>query len=83
MPREIVPSIGGGRNWIFTPVFLRRDGVGVADGDGVAEGAGATDGDGVADGTGVAVGEGERTTIGSGEETGGRGRRGAGLLGDG
>jgi hypothetical protein len=39
MPREIVPSIGGGRNWSFTPVFLRSEGVGVAEavGDAVAE----------------------------------------------
>jgi hypothetical protein len=41
MPSEMVPSIGGGRNWILMPVFFRRDGVGdavAAVGDGVAVG---------------------------------------------
>jgi hypothetical protein len=59
------PSIGGGRNWILTPVFFRREGVGVGVGGAVGEGievgeiAGATDGigdaSGVDDGDGVAV----------------------------
>jgi hypothetical protein len=64
MPSEIVPSIGGGRNWSFTPVVLRSEGVAAGEGVGVAEGAGVDDG--VAVGEGATVGEASGVALGSG-----------------
>jgi hypothetical protein len=63
----MVPSIGGGMNRIFTPVFLRSDGVGEAAGATVGEAEGVADGVGettaitvtVAGGVGVDDGAGE------------------------
>ena len=62
MPSEIVPSIGGGRNCSFTPVFLRSEG---SEGPGAA-GAVAITGEVVALGETGAATTGEGATIGDG-----------------
>jgi hypothetical protein len=61
MPSEIVPCIGGGRNWILTPVFLSNEGVGVANASGEAEGL--PDAAGAALGAGVPAGVGETVAL--------------------
>jgi hypothetical protein len=66
MPSEIVPSIGGGRNWILTPAVLRRDGVGEDAGGETWSGVGET----VASGAGAGETDESAAAAGAGETSG-------------